>query len=396
MSAGSPEEVVSLGFALHARGCGDASATFDAEGRLLSFRLAGVHFRRGLDGSVVRLVPAGTDPAGAWRVRREERPDDVLDVLADALGDLPERAATRRARELAVRAARGMSERWAGDVQRFREVLGCVPIVPPFHVRSVVLRLTEGCGYGRCRFCSLYERVPFRVRSPDEWRAHVAAVLAWFGDGAGLRPSLWIGDASLLEAGDDALPGALAALREQVSILTPDAPAGALRADPRAFEGIYAFADVPRAHRLAAQTGAALASGGVRRLYLGMESGHRPLLRQLRKPHDGAQVADAVRRLHDAGIAAGLVVLVGAGGVGFAEAHRRDTVGLVARLDLRRGDVVLLSPLDAHARQGAAAGESPLDDLALAAETARLTDELQAVLPRGVRAADYGLEGFVY
>ncbi len=400
MTGTLPPDVVARRFALCTRGADGSTATFDAEGRLLSFRLDGVHFRRGLDGTIVRLVPRGAHAPSPWSVRLECDPAAVLTRLAAALGDLAQRASGPRARRFAVRAMDGLAAGWESDVRRFREVLGCVPIVPPLHVRSVVLRLTAGCAYGRCRFCTLYERVPFRVRGAQEWRAHVAAVLDWFGAGAGLRPSLWIGDASLLEAGDALLAEALSALRECVTILPASPSARAAAAgpcdDPRVFEGIYGFADVPRAAALSSTTAAALAEGGVRRLYLGLESGHAPLLRWLRKAHDGSRVAQAVRRLHDAGIGVGLVVLVGAGGRDFEEAHRRDTVALLAALGLRRGDVVLVSPLDEHARAGAAAGDEPLGEAALAAATERLTAAAEAVLPRGVRAADYGLEGFVY
>lgn len=388
--------VVARRFALHARGEKGATATFDAEGRLISFRLGGAHFRRGLDGTVVRLTPGGPGSGAPWRAQRAARPEGVLADLRDSLGDLEQRAQTAAARRTAGRAAHGLAERWATDMHRFRDVLGCVPIVPPLHVRSVVLRLTEGCGYGRCRFCTLYETVPFRVREPDEWRAHVEAVLDWFGDGAGLRPSLWIGDASILEAGIGPLLGALETLRERVTIMPADVPRGSLYDDPLAFEGMYAFADVPRAAQLLAQDAAALADAGVRRLYLGLESGHVPLLRRLRKPHDGRRVREAVERLHAGGIAVGVVVLVGAGGAAFEHLHHDDTVALVGDLGLGAGDLVLVSPLDDHARAGASAGEQPLDGVALAAATQRLSRDLVAAVPREVRVTDYGLDGFVY
>ena len=391
-----PSDVVARRFALHARGEGGATATFDAEGRLISFRLGGAHFRRGLDGTVVRLVPGGPAAGRPWRARREERPEVVLDALRAALGDLEGRATTASAQRIAGRAADGLVERWTSDVRRFHDVLGCVPIVPPLHVRSVVLRLTEGCAYGLCDFCTLYESAPFRVRKPDEWREHVRAVLDWFGAGAGLRPSLWIGDASILDAGDALLLRALETLRERVTVVPADAPPGALHDDALAFEGVYAFADIPRAASLAPQTATALAVAGVRRLYLGLESGHVPLLRQLRKPHDGRRAREAVRRLHAGGIAVGVVVLVGAGGAAFEQPHHDDTVALVQGLGLGAGDLVLVSPLDEHARAGAAAGDQPLETAALAAATVRLATSLETVVPRGVRVTDYGLEGFVY
>ena len=53
---------------------------------------------------------------------------------------------------------------------------GPVGILPPDQYLSLVVRVTEGCSWNACTFCSLYRNVPFRAKSPGELRAHLAAL----------------------------------------------------------------------------------------------------------------------------------------------------------------------------------------------------------------------------
>ena len=56
----------------------------------------------------------------------------------------------------------------------------------------------------------------------------------------------------------------------------------------------------------------------------------------------------AAHRLHGAGVRVGVVVLLGLGGRRYADAHERDTVAVLRRMVLGRGDIVYFSPLIAY------------------------------------------------
>ncbi|MBI4602621.1 MAG: radical SAM protein, partial [Planctomycetes bacterium] len=145
-----------------------------------------------------------------------------------------------------------------------------------------------------------------------------------------------------------------------------------------------------------------LARRGLRRVHLGVESGDEGLLRFLEKPTSRAGMLARVAGLKGAGISASVILLVGAGGRAFAEAHHERSLDLVASMGLGPGDIVYLSPLAAgpdteYARRLREEGIEPLAEPELLAEEARLRRGLAAVLgPRGAKVARYDLRSFVY
>ena len=54
------------------------------------------------------------------------------------------------------------------DAARFLAASGPVGILPPDQYLALVVRVTEGCSWNACTFCSLYRDVPFRWKRPDE------------------------------------------------------------------------------------------------------------------------------------------------------------------------------------------------------------------------------------
>lgn len=375
-----PLHLVAHPHALWTRLGADGAASFDAAGRLMTWREGALYFRRGLDNTILEMRRDARGP-WPWATRRIAGDSKLYHGLLARISRLQPDSA--RAEVYLDRARRGLEDAYRADARAFAAAIGPVPIVPPNHARSVVVRLTEGCAWNRCTFCSLYTRLPFRVRSTGEFRDHVRGALAYFGEGLGVRPEVWVGDASLLEAGADAAVAALAALKDELR--------------PAERPAVVAFSDVPNAARLASDAARELARLGVRRLYLGVETGHGPLARDLAKAHRPDQVVEAVHRLHAAGIGAGIILMVGIGGKTLAAAHRRDSALLLTQLDLGGEDFVFLSPLDTQSRQGPLAGAEPFSEAELAHEVRAVRQDIRAAVARpSLRIADYGLDNFVY
>jgi len=88
----------------------------------------------------------------------------------------------------------------------------------------------------------------------------------------------------------------------------------------------------------------------------------------------------------------GVILMVGAGGKAFAEAHFRESLALLAELPLGRGDVVYLSPFrEDPGTPYAALGLAPLEDL-----EGELQRWAQAVRRLGLRASRYEIREFLY
>jgi len=353
-SSGGPRVLVRTDSVVASTGAGEV-VTFDRAGRLYSVFADGAFYRRGVDGRVVEKATVG------GRIGRRR------------LDPVPARAIVRRALAVA-RGVPGMEthpplEDLDGDAARFRAVYaGPIPILPPDLYRALVLQATVGCAYNACLFCRFYADRPFRVREVAEFRAHRDAVARSFGAGLSMRRGLFLGDADALVAPTDRLL----------------AFAEAARALPPAAQGIYCFGALFGEPGRGPSEWEALREAGLRRVYLGVETGNDELRGRLGKPGTARAAIDGIVALKGAGIAVGVILLVGAGGDAYAARHVADSVALVRAARLDADDFVYLSPLvDPKGRISAAA-------------RAEQSDLLREGIGEGPRVAVYDIRAFVY
>ncbi|HEX6850689.1 MAG TPA: radical SAM protein [Candidatus Polarisedimenticolaceae bacterium] len=354
----------------------EAVYTFDLEGRPVSWWDGETTFKRSLASDV---HTRRGDAAG--RERRVLAPGEALDAFGRVL-ETARSSPWRRLERLEV-IARWTPETLAGEKVRFEAAYLPISILPPDQYGSVVLQATFGCSWNRCTFCGFYQDRPFRARAPVEFAAHVEAVRGLLGRGAALRKSIFLADGN-----------ALLLSRERLEPMLDAAAA--------AFPGrrVHGFVDVVTGERKPAAEWRALRERGLTRVHVGVETGHAPLLSWMHKPGSPGEAAAFVGELKAAGLSVGLIVMVGAGGDRFAAAHVSETLALLSRLPLGRGDLVYLSPFLEHASSvyathAAAEGVRALSESRRAAQYALLRDGARAALP-GVRVALYDLREFLY
>ncbi len=110
-------------------------------------------------------------------------------------------------------------------------------------------------------------------------------------------------------------------------------------------EGVYAFLDAFTGTRKSVEDYRALAELGLKRVYIGLESGHDPLLEFVRKPGHAADAIETVQTIKAAGINVGLIVMIGLGGDRFAAGHVADTIAVLNQMPLGDGDLLYFSDL---------------------------------------------------
>jgi hypothetical protein len=359
------------------------SYSFDLAGRLIGAFAGGVNYRRGLDN---RVLSKWRGPDG-MRQRRWLSPEEAQPFLTEAY-ELARRAALMiNDPRLAV--LRGWD--WAAlqaDASRFAEVYRPVSILPPDQYLALVVQATEGCSYNQCTFCDFYRDRPFRVKRADELRTHIAAVREFFGPALGLRRSLFLADANALVVPMPKLRAWLDVIAE-ARILSAAA-------------GIYSFMDAFDVHRKTPDEWAELAARGLRRVYIGMETGDDGLLRWLRKPGTVADVRDAVSLLKGAGITVSVIIMTGVGGERYAEAHVCGTIAALNAMPLGAGDLVYFSPFVAQpgSEYGSLAATEhvrPLSDIAIAAQEVAIRAALRAHDPaHPPQLSRYDIREFIY
>ena len=172
--------------------------------------------------------------------------------------------------------------------------------------------------------------------------------------------------------------------------------------DVEALGGIYAFLDGFSGEKKSVDDFRALRSAGLERVYVGLESGNADLLRFLRKPGAPDDAIHAVQAMKAAGVAVGVIVLLGAGGREYAEAHVKDTISTLNAMPLDMNDIVYFSELVVsdgleYARDAFQAGLQPMTADERVAQEDMIRDGLRFDEARGVpHMSRYDIREFVY
>jgi hypothetical protein len=371
--------------------------SWDRGGRLYSVFRDGVTWRRGLSGHVL-----DTRRAGDTRHRRLLTGGDADEVVVGAAAvagitreSMSDRSwqwigpvdavVAQEARTLLALASRFDAAAAHADVRRFQVVYSPVGILPPDQSLSLVVQATEGCSFNSCTFCDLY-REDYRVKTPEEFGQHVLGVLNYLGASVSLRSrGIFLGAANAL-----AVP--MARLLPMFETLLDELDA--------ARRGVYAFVDGFTGAKKTVAEYRLLHHLGLRRVYVGLESGHDPLLSFVRKPGTAAGAADTVRTIKAAGVSVAPIVMIGLGGERFAGGHERDTVATVNAMGLGVGDLLYFSdlvdvPAASYPAMAAGAGIRSLTGEERRSQEARIRAGLRFDGTRPQLAA-YDIREFVY
>jgi len=380
----------------------DKVYTFDRAGRLLGFFDAGTYYKRGLDHRIICKERQSSHPPGVVEVGGKDSPriyEDIFAPLFRIAGELRRNRVVwtdevdlpqRRRLALAVFATviAMAPDQLAVDAGKFGRVYSPVAILPPDQYLALVLQLTEGCTYNQCRFCHFYRDRPFKVKSPAEFRGHIDDVVAYFGPGISVRQSIFLADANALVVDPAKLEPLLQIVRERFYD-----SGGVKNFRPR---GIYSFVDTFHTEFDNTDVWRRYAQLGVRRVYLGVESGCDELLAAMDKPATAAATQHAVRVLKTSGINVGVIIMTGLGGRPYAKRHVADTTDLLNRLPLGHGDLIYFSPyVETGSREEMSEFQPELTERQCHTQRDTIRKGLHLNSP-GPKLATYSLREFVY
>ena len=409
--AASP--TLSLGPATTVVARGADVASYDLAGRPYALVRGDLTWRRSLNGALLlkglrdgrRVRERHPPEAGAAAFDAARR--DVAH-LVEALASSDELApATRAEAERRLRRIVAMDgPALARDAAAFDAIYRPIGILPPDQYLALVLQLTEGCSWNQCTFCELYRATPFHAKSVAELDEHIDQLRAFFGESIALRRSVFLGDANALCLSHERL----LPLIERVAREFPVRPAGLQRAEreswrgahPTGTSGLFAFVDAWTGQRKGTAEYAAYARLGLRRVYVGLESGDAALLEWLGKPGGPDDALGLVEALHGAGVAVGVIVLIGAGGEAFYAAHAERTAQTLARMHLVGRDLLYFSelvehPTGAYAARAARDVITPLVPERCAEQRAAILSACRAADPSfAPRVSNYDIREFIY
>lgn len=374
------------------------SYTFDYAGRMIGAYRDGRNYRRSFANEILEKQ-SGPRPGLSGRLRRMLAPEEVRALETEAYdfanavsaqlrrGEIPADEKTlAEARNALLRVNQYTFTGLEREREIYQHIYHPVTILPPDQYLSVYLQMTEGCSFNECSFCGFYRDRRYHIKPPEVFHEHIRRVRAFIGEGLRLRRSIFLGDANAL-----ALP--LKMLLPRFDIIQQEfdiAPRGLARealkvwqeAHPIHFDGIYSFVDAFTTIHRRASDYEALAERGLRRVYIGLESGDPELLHFLGKPNMPQDVVRVVKECKAGGVAVGIILLVGAGGRRFSKSHMERTTELVNALPLDEHDLIYLSELvdfpgSTYGELAAAAGIEPLTYEEIQEQMSTLRSELR-------------------
>ncbi len=370
--------------------------TYDALGRPWTFLLNGVTYRRGLNGT---MLVKWREPGGPRRRKRlpPEKAREIEAQARDAVAEwvhalkrgkahtaqpLPARVWTLLERALAFDQARSRA-----DAEAFARIYRPIGILPPDRYLDVVVQITEGCSFNTCTFCTFYRGQAFRIRRPEEIQDHVQAIRAYLGEALLMRKGIFLGAANALTAPMPRLFPLMQAVREGF----PETR----------FADMFAFLDGFSGRRKTPEDYSRLRALGLRRVYIGLESGDPALLEFLRKPGQPEDAIAAVRAMKAAGVNVGVIILLGAGGDRYAQRHVEATIRVLRAMGLGPGDLLYFSELVVtpdmpYARDAVREGLRPLTPEEQRAQMEAIVRGLAYRPRQGPKISKYDIREFIY
>ncbi|OGP93121.1 MAG: hypothetical protein A2156_08315 [Deltaproteobacteria bacterium RBG_16_48_10] len=188
------------------------------------------------------------------------------------------------------------------------------PYRPPSESNSLLLRVTRGCPWNRCTFCSMYKSTKFEVRDLEEIRSDIELAKELYGDQV---KTVFIGDSNSLVTKTEMLIQVLNFLYSvfpDIERVTSYGRAKTLVRKP--------IEDLMRIHQ-----------AGLTRLHVGLETGDRELLREIEKGATPEEMVEGGIKAKKAGFEYSLYILLGIGSEDRWEQHAKGSAEVLNQID---------------------------------------------------------------
>ncbi len=183
------------------------------------------------------------------------------------------------------------------------------PIRPVAEANSLIIRLTRGCPWNRCAFCTSYKskNIEFSIRTVDEIKKDIDAIYERYKDYGHTTCFLQDGDVFCMET--ETLIDILCYIKKK-------------------FPNIKKITSYGVVHQMAKKSYEELQSiykAGLNRVYCGMESGSDHILRLIQKGLTSKMLIHVGKQLKDIGIELSFFIVMGIGGRTYSKENALET-----------------------------------------------------------------------
>ena len=185
-------------------------------------------------------------------------------------------------------------------------------IRPPSEAYSLLLQVTVGCSHNRCTFCGTYRQKKFKIKPLERIEKDLREATTY---GPISRLFLCDGDSLIIPQ------PRLVEILQMINRYLPG------------LERIGSYANTKSILRKSVDDLRQLRELGLKILYLGVETGNAELLTKINKGATREKMAEAARRVKEAGIELSVTVILGIGGTEKSIEHAMDTASLLTEMD---------------------------------------------------------------
>lgn len=185
------------------------------------------------------------------------------------------------------------------------------PFRPPNEAESALIRITRGCPWNKCEFCSMYKLLKFEMKPLEEVKSDVKKARRIYRE----ADSIFLGDSDNLVHKD--FPEIVSCIRKTF----PEA------------RRITAYARAKTILRKKMEFLTAVRKAGLNRLHFGLESGDAVVLKNLCKGVTPGEMIEAGRKAKKAGFEVSFYVISGAGGQGRWKEHAINSARVLNKIE---------------------------------------------------------------
>ena len=181
-----------------------------------------------------------------------------------------------------------------------------IVIRPPVEAYSVLIPITGGCSWNRCRFCGVYKNIQdYKIRKLDD----VLRDIKIAGKNYFNSPYLFLAGGNAFSVPTDYLLEVLNEIKQNFPFI----------------KRISTYAKVLDISQKSSEDLRKLAKAGLTICYIGMESGSDTILKHMKKGQTSKMIINEIPCLMSAGIQASLYIILGLGGKKWTKIHADET-----------------------------------------------------------------------
>jgi radical SAM superfamily enzyme YgiQ (UPF0313 family) len=185
-------------------------------------------------------------------------------------------------------------------------------IRPPSEAYSIILQVTVGCSHNKCTFCGAYKNVRFRIKDAASIQQDIIFASRYCKN----QKRVFLADGDALNIPTARLVEIFSSIRQNLPWVNR----------------INLYGNAKSILRKSVDELKRLKGLGLDRIYMGLESGHDPTLKNIGKGVNAEQMIEAAQKVRRAGLFLSVTVILGIAGSVLSTLHARDTGRVLTKM----------------------------------------------------------------